>query len=223
MARRTGDIAKSIELMLLRPRATAADCAALCDLALAHHVAAVCVPPTHVETAAERLRGGDVKVVALISHPFGADRPEIKARACVRALRDGAQELEIAADLAQFSGGDPNHVRDELRRCALAAREADSEALIRGVVDTGAFDDRTLRLLARAVAAAEVDMLVTSSGLAPEPDGALDVELMREEVGPAIGVKAVRGVTALDEVATLLAAGASRVGATSPELLAPAR
>jgi deoxyribose-phosphate aldolase len=174
-----------------------------------------------VPTAAGLLRGTDVKLVALISHPFGGDQAEIKARACVRALQDGAQELEVAVDLAQFAGGDPNRVRDELRLCIAAAREADSEALVRAVIDTGAFDDRTLRLLARAVAAAEVDMLVTSSGLSPEPDDVLDVELMREEVGAGIGVKAVRGVQGLDEVAALLAAGASRVGALSADLLLP--
>ncbi len=221
MSRRAGDIAKSIELMLLRPRATPSDCAALCRAGLEHHVAAVCVPPTHVPAAAALLRGTDVKLVALISHPFGGDQPEIKARAGVRALQDGAQELEVAVDLAQFAGGDPNRVRDELRLCAAAARETDSEALVRAVVDTGAFDDRTLRLLARAVVAAGVDMLVTSSGLTPEPVDALDVELMREEVGAGIGVKAVRGVQGLDEVAALLAAGASRVGALSADVLLP--
>ncbi len=222
MTRRTGDIAKSIELMLLRPRATSADCEALCRVGLEHHVAAICVPPTHVPTAAALLRGTDVKLVALISHPFGGDQPEIKARACARAVADGAQEVEIVVDLAQFAGGDPNRVRDELRLCRAAAREVDSETLVRGVIETGVFDDRTLRLLARAVAAAEVDMLVTSSGLSPEPNDALDVELMREEVGAGLGVKAVRGVRGLDEVAVLLAAGASRVGATSIDLLTAA-
>ena len=220
MTRRTGDIAKSVELMLLRPRATPADCEALCRAALERHVAAVCVPPTHVALAADLLRGGDVKLVALISHPFGADRPDIKARACRRAIEDGAQEVEIAVDLGQFGGGDPNHVRDELRLCAQVAREADTEALVRAVIDTGAYDDRTLRLLARAVVAAEVDMLVTSSGLSPEPEGVLDVELMREEVGAGIGVKAVRAARTLDEVATLLVAGASRVGVASADLFA---
>lgn len=219
MAPRTSDLAKSIELMLLRPRATSAECTGLCQLALEHHVAAVCVPPTHVATAAAVVRGTDVKLVALISHPFGADVPEVKARACVRALQDGAQEVEIAADLAQFAGGDPNRVRDELRLCAQVSREADSEALVRGVIDTGAFDDRTLRLLARAVVAADIDMLVTSSGLAPEPSGLLDIELMREEVGAHVGVKAVRAVRGLDEAAALLVGGASRVGVSSTDLL----
>ena len=218
VSRRTGAIAKSVELMLLRPRAAEADCAALCVRGAELHVAAVCVPPTHVATAAERLRGTDVKVVALVSHPFGADVPEVKALACGRAIADGAHEVEVCVDLARFSSGDPARVRDELRLCAAAARAARGEALIRAVVDTGAYDDRALRLLARAVVAAEVDMIATSSGLAPEPDGVLDVELLREEVGAGIGVKAVRAARSLDEVAELVAAGASRVGVATTDL-----
>ena len=205
--------------MLLRPRATPADCADLCRTALDLHVAAVCVPPTHVADAATLLRGSDVKLVALISHPFGHDRPDVKALACRRALQDGAQEVEVAVDLARFGGGDPNHVRDELRLCAQTARETDTEALVRAVIDTGAYDDRTLRLLARAVVAADVDALVTGSGLTPEPEGVLDVELMREEVGAGIGVKAVRNARTADEAVALLVAGASRVGVPTADLL----
>lgn len=209
--------------MLLRPRATDADCAALCAQALELHVAAVCVPPTHVPVAAEALRGSDVKLVALISHPLGADRPQVKARACRQALEDGAQEVEVVVDLSRFASGDPNHVRDELRLCARVAREARPEALVRAVIDTAAFDDRTLRLLARAVAAGGADMLVTSTGLAPEPPDALDVELMREELGAGIALKAVRAVRAPEEAAALLAAGANRIGVPTADLLAGTR
>ena len=205
--------------MLLRPRATDADCAALCAQALELHVAAVCVPPTHVPEAARVLKGGDVKLVALISHPLGADRPAVKARACRQALEDGAQEVELVVDLARFASGDPNHVRDELRLCAAVAREARTEAVVRAVIETEAFDDRTLRLLARAVAAGGADMLVTSSGLAPEPPDALDVELMREELGADTAIKAVRGVRGTEEAAALIAAGANRIGAASAGLL----
>jgi deoxyribose-phosphate aldolase len=223
MGPRPVDIAKRVELLLLRPRATDADCAALCAQARDLHVAAVCVPPTHVPGAAEALRGSDVKLVALISHPLGADRPVVKARACRQAIEDGAQEVEVVVDLARFASGDPNHVRDELRLCGRTAREARPEAIVRAVIDTAAFDDRTLRLLARAVAAGEVDMLVTSTGLAPEPPDVLDVELMREELGFGIALKAVRAVRAPEEAMALLAAGANRIGAPTADLLGPAR
>ena len=207
--------------MLVRPRLTTAQCVALCKQAEVAHVAAVCVPPTHVRAAHSALLGTDVKLVALISHPFGGDRPSIKALACRRALEDGAQEVEIVVDLAAFSSGDPQHVRDELRRCAAAAREVSAEVLVRAVIETAAYDDRTLRLLTRAIVGADIDMLVTSSGLAPEPTSTLDLELLREEVGAGVGIKAVRGVRGLDEVSELIAAGATRVGSTSLDVLAP--
>ena len=220
MARRTGDVAKSIELMLLRPRLTTSQCVALCEAAMQAHVAAVCVPPTHVATASAALVGSDVKLVALISHPFGTDLPSLKALAGRRALEDGAHELEIVVDLAAFSSGDPNHVRDELARCIAEAREVRAEVLVRAVIETGVYDDRTLRLLVRAVVAAQVDMIVTSSGLVPEPDGALDVELLREEVGAGVGVKAVRAVRGMDEVVELIAAGATRIGVSTLDIFA---
>jgi deoxyribose-phosphate aldolase len=139
--------------------------------------------------------------------------------ACREALRDGAGEVEVVVDLGAFASGDPNHVRDELRLCGHAAREARSGALVRAAVETGPLDDRSLRLLARAVAAGGVDLVATSSGLAPEPEGTLDVELLREELDPAIGVKAVRAARSADEVLALLAAGAGRVGLGSPDAL----
>lgn len=205
--------------MLLRPRVSLVECVAFCEAAKQAHVAAVCVPPTHVANASAALVGSDVKLVALISHPFGGDRPSIKAVACRRALEDGAQELEVVVDLATFGSGNPNHVRDELARCIAEARETRAEVLVRAVIETGVYDDRTLRLLVRAVVAAEVDMVVTSSGLVPEPDDALDIELLREEVGAGVGIKAVRGVRGLDEVSALIAAGATRVGTASLDIL----
>ncbi len=205
--------------MFLRPRAAAGVCRDFCAVALEHHVAAVCVPPTHVVGAVEGLHGSDVKVVALISHPFGADTPAVKAQACREAIAAGAQEVEVVVDLAAFASGYPGHIREELRRCLAGAREVNAEALVRAVIETGTFDDRHLRLLARAVLAAEVDMLVTSSGLAPEADGLLDIALMREEVGADLLVKAVRGARSQVEVEELLAAGASRVGVPTADAL----
>lgn len=214
VAARTPALAKSIEGLWLRSTASREACVAFCETAAALHVAAICVAPTHVRAAAEALAGTDVRVVALISHPFGADRPEVKALACALACEDGADDVEVVVDLARFRDGDPNHVRDELRRCRAALPGGGRVPTVRAVIDTAAYDDRHLRLLGRAVLAGGADMVVTSSGLAPEPEGSLDIELLREEVGTEVGVKAVRGARTVDEIRQLLAAGASRVGTT---------
>jgi deoxyribose-phosphate aldolase len=214
VAQRPSALAKSLEAMLLRAASSDEECERLCRETADRHLAAVCVPPRHVAGAVRLLAGGDVRVVALISHPFGADTPEVKYAACRRAIADGADDVEVVVDLAAFASGDPNHIRDELRLYRTALVGARREPTLRAVVETGALDDRHLRLLARAVVAGGADMIVTSSGLAPEAAGELDIGLLREECGAAVGIKAVRAARTAAEVQALLVAGASRVGTT---------
>ena len=205
--------------MLLRPVATVQDLDAACDEALAGHVAALCVLPVHVAQAATRLAGSDVKVVAMISFPFGADVAEVKAAAAERALIDGADDLEVMMGLHRFLSGGVNETRDELVAIVRAVRlrtlsNGRRPAQVRAVVETSHLDDRRIRLAARVVHAAGVDMVVTSSGLGPRSTTVLDVELLREELGGAIAIKAAGGIRTHGEALELIAAGANRVGAT---------
>jgi deoxyribose-phosphate aldolase len=219
MAPRPGELAKAVESVLLRPVATVQDLDAACDEALAGHVAALCVLPVHVAQAATRLAGSDVKVVALISFPFGADVAEVKAAAAERALMDGADDLEVMMGLHRFLSGGVNETRDELVAIVRAVRlrtlsNGRRPAQVRAVVETSHLDDRRIRLAARVVHAAGVDMVVTSSGLGPRSTTVLDVELLREELGGAIAIKAAGGIRTHGEALELIAAGANRVGAT---------
>lgn len=223
MAPRPSALVKSLEAMLLRTPSSEDDCRRFCCAAADQHLAAVCVPPRHVACAAETLAGGDVRVVALVSHPFGADTPEVKRAACRQAIADGADDVEVVVDLAGFASGDPNRIRDELRLCRTALVGARREPGLRAVIETSALDDRHLRLLARAVVAGGADMVVTSSGLAPEAADLLDIGLLREECGSAVAIKAVRGARTPAEVQALLAAGASRVGTTHSDAILGAR
>jgi len=220
MAPRPGELAKAVESVLLKPVTTAQDLDAACDEALQGHIAALCVLPIHVAHAAERLKGGDVKVVAMISFPFGADTAEVKAAAAERALADGADDLEVMMGLQRFLSGEVNETRDELAAIVRAVRlrtlsNGRRPAQVRAVVETSYLDDRRIRLAARVVHAAGVDMVVTSSGLGPRSTSVLDVELLREEVGGALAIKAAGGVRTHAEAVELIAAGANRVGTTA--------
>jgi deoxyribose-phosphate aldolase len=216
MPPRAAELAKAIESTLLRANATASDVAALCSDALERHFAAVAVLPVHVRAAAEALRGTDVKVVALISFPFGADVPDVKLAASEAAADSGAAEVEVVMGMATFLGGDLPAVRDELRAIVrtFGLRGGRSVA-VRGVVETAYLDDNRIRLAAKVMTAAGVDAVVTSTGLAPRGASPLDVELLRGELDPRIGIKAVGGVRTVEEAADLLAAGAGRIGTSS--------
>lgn len=229
MPPRASELAKTVESTLLRANAAAPDLDALCGEARTLHLAAVAVLPVHVAGAVDRLRGSDVKVVALLSFPFGADAPEVKAAAAEAAVRDGADELEVVMALSAFLSGDVNAVRDELARIVRAVRlrtvsSGRRPTQVRAVVETAYLDDRRIRLAARVLRAAEVDMAVTSTGLTPKAASPLDVELLRDELGGDVTVKAAGGIRALQEAHDLLAAGAARLGSTTAgELLRQAK
>ncbi len=223
MAPRPNELAKTLESTLLRANAVVADVHALCDEARALHLAAVAVLPAHVAPAAARLRGSDVKVVGLISFPFGADTPDVKAAAAEAAARDGADEVEVMIALSAFLSGEVNAVRDELAAIVRAARlrtvaSGRRPTLVRAVVETAYLDDRRIRLAARVLRAAGVDGAVTSSGLAPKSTSPLDVELLRDELD-GVAVKAAGGIRTLRDAHDLVAAGAARLGSTSAAAL----
>ncbi len=226
MAPRPAELAKRLESTLLRATATAADVDTLCADAVHHHVASVCVLPVHVARAAAALEASDVKIVALVSFPFGADVPAVKALAAATAVADGADEVEIAMALSAFLSGDVNAVRDELATIVSAARlrtisSGRRATVVRAVIETSYLDDPRIRLAARVLQAAAVDMAVTGSGLGPKTASPLDVELLREELGPGMPIKAAGGIRTVAEAHALVAAGASRLGVTAAgELLA---
>jgi deoxyribose-phosphate aldolase len=220
MPPRPPELAKAVESTLLRANATASDVDMLCADALERHFAAVVVLPVHVARAAEHLRGTDVKVVALISHPFGADVPAVKLAAAEAAAADGAADVEVVMALSAFLAGDLPSVRDELAAIVRAFRLRGGRAVgLRAVIETAYLDDRRIRLAARVMAAAGVDAVDTSTGLAPRGASPLDVELLRGELDPRVAIKAVGGIRTVEEAADLLAAGAGRLGTSSAAAL----
>lgn len=215
---RAADIAKTVEYAALKANATFSDVEALCEEAARLHVAAVCVLPTHVSSCVRALASSDVKVVALISFPFGADHQDVKRQAARQAADDGADDVEVVMAIARFLSGDVNGTRDELAAIVrdLEMRHATGRSVgVRGVIETGYLDDRRVRLAARVLAAAGVGMAVTSTGLAPRSATVLDVSLLREELGTGIAIKAVGGIRTLAEARELISAGAARIGTAS--------
>ncbi len=220
MAPRPGDIVKALELVALRGAASSHDVRAACAEALGHHVAGLCVLPCHVAVAAAELASGDVRLVALVDFPFGGDAPRVRQAAVEQALADGADDIEVMMALPAFLDGDVNAVRDDLAAIVHGVRlrhvsSGRRTPQVRAVVETSYLDDRRIRLAARVLRAAHVDLAVTATGLGPRMVSPLDVELLREELGGAIPIKAAGGVRTHQEALDLIAAGAQLVGTPS--------
>lgn len=217
MAPRLEELSKTIDHTLVDPRAGAEDVEAVCRQARECHVASVCVLPVHVLVAAEELRGSDVKVCAVVGFPSGRARTATKLAEARRALADGAGELELVVNVSALRAGDARLVHDELVSFARTMRIKSTNGgrgalLLKAIVGTTQLEDKLKKLAAKIVELAEFDFAQTSIGHGDGPATVNDVELLRECLPEAVGVKACGGIETLEDVEAMLGAGAGRIG-----------
>jgi deoxyribose-phosphate aldolase len=207
------DMARYIDHTLLKPEATAAEIDQLCREAEQFHFASVCINPTWVKRAAENLRGTSVPVCTVIGFPLGATTPEIKAMEARRALRDGAREVDMVLNIGALKSGDFDLVRTDIEKVVDAAH--DGGALCKVILETALLTDEEKVVASSLAKQAKADFVKTSTGFGPGGATVYDVALMRETVGPDMGVKASGGVRTADDAEDMIAAGATRIGASA--------
>ena len=208
-----GDLARYIDHTLLKPDASAADIDRLCAEAAEHRFAAVCINPTWVRRAAENLRGTDVAVASVIGFPFGAATSEVKALEARRAIRDGAREIDMVINIGALKSGMLDAVREDIAQVSDACREAGAANKV--IIETALLTDEEKVIACQLARQAKADMVKTSTGYASGGATVFDVALMRETVGPKMGVKAAGGIRTAEDVQEMIAAGATRIGASA--------
>jgi deoxyribose-phosphate aldolase len=207
------DLARYIDHTLLKPDAVVADIDKLCAEAAEHRFAAVCVNPTWVRRAAEKLRDTDVRVASVVGFPFGATPTEIKVFETRRAIRDGACEIDMVINIGALKSGLQGQVREDIARVADACHEGG--AICKVIIETGLLTDEEKVIACRLAQQAKADFVKTSTGYAKGGATVFDVALMRETVGPRMGVKASGGIRTAEDVQDMIAAGATRIGASA--------
>ncbi len=206
-------LAQYIDHTLLRPDASPTDIDVLCDEAAQYHFTAVCLNPTWVSRASRRLRGSGVTVASVVGFPLGANTPEIKAMETRRALRDGAREIDMVINIGTLKGGDHELVQRDIAGVSDACREVG--AINKVIIETAYLTDEEKVIACRLAVAGRAHYVKTSTGFGPGGATAFDVALMREVVGPKIGVKAAGGIHTASEVREMITAGATRIGASA--------
>lgn len=207
------DMARYIDHTLLKPEATAAEIDQLCREAAEYRFASVCINPTWVKRAAENLRGTPVPVCSVIGFPLGASTPEIKAMEARRALRDGAREVDMVLNIGALKSGDLGLVLQDIEKVVDAAHEVG--ALCKVILETALLTDEEKVVASALAKKARADFVKTSTGFGPGGATVYDVALMRETVGPDMGVKASGGVRTTGDAEDMIAAGATRIGASA--------
>jgi deoxyribose-phosphate aldolase len=206
-------IARLIDHTLLRPEATRADILRLCREAREYNFASVCLNAYWVPVAASELVGTDVKVCTVVGFPLGATSTEAKISETEAALRAGAQEIDMVQNIGALRGDDDRAVEEEIALVAAACHR--HNAIVKVILETALLNDDQKMAACRLAQMAGADFVKTSTGFGPSGATVHDVELMRRAVGPEMGVKASGGIRTLDDVLNMLAAGATRIGASA--------
>jgi deoxyribose-phosphate aldolase len=205
-------LAALIDHTLLKPDATEREVDQLCDEALQHGFASVCVNPVFVARCHARLLGSAVRTCTVIGFPLGASLPEVKAAEARLAQAQGAEELDMVIPIGLLKSGRQDLVRAHVD-AVVAARMPGS--VVKVIIETSLLTDDEKRTACRIAKDAGADYVKTSTGFGGGGATAKDIALMREVVGPAMGVKASGGVKDLAAMQAMLAAGATRIGASA--------
>ena len=206
-------IAQYIDHTLLKPDATPQQIAKLCDEAREYHFASVCVNPCNVRSCTELLRGTSVLICSVIGFPLGATMPEVKAYESERAIWDGATELDMVINVGALKGGDGTLAQRDIEAVVHVAHR--SRALVKVIIEAALLTDDEKVQACTFAKAAQADYVKTSTGFGPGGATLQDVELMRRTVGPDMGVKAAGGIRDYETAEKMIAAGASRIGASA--------
>jgi deoxyribose-phosphate aldolase len=206
-------LAGMIDHTLLKPDATSDKIAQLCFEAKKYHFASVCVNPTHVKLCAELLKDSDVKVCTVIGFPLGATSPEVKAFETQNALDNGATEIDMVINIGALKAGETELVARDIRSVVEVAHKAG--ALVKVIIETALLTDEEKVVACLLAKEAGADFVKTSTGFSGGGATVHDVALMRRAVGPSLGVKASGGIHTHEEAAALVAAGATRIGASA--------
>src|SRR5262245_49822882 len=206
-------VASMIDHTLLKPDATRQNIEELCREAAQFKFATVCVNPVWVALAARLLAGSGVGVCSVVGFPLGATTADVKGYETRRAIFDGASEIDMVINVGALKSGDLRVVERDIE--AVTAPCRDSGVLSKVIIEAGRLTDDEKVTACTLAKAAGADYVKTSTGFGPGGATAADVALMRRVVGAEMGVKAAGGVRDLEGLQAMVAAGATRVGASA--------
>jgi len=208
-----GALAGTIDHTLLKADTTLSAIDKLCSEAAEHKFASVCVNGVWVRRCAEALSGTGVAVCTVVGFPLGAMAPEAKAFEARRAVEDGACEVDMVLQVGALKSGEHDFVREDVRAVAQAVHPLGAKLKV--ILETCLLTDREKRIACELSKAAGADFVKTSTGFSSGGATVEDIRLMREAVGPVLGVKASGGVRDADDARKMIEAGATRIGASA--------
>ncbi|WP_142666106.1 deoxyribose-phosphate aldolase [Enterococcus faecalis] len=206
------ELNRMIDHTILKPEATEAAVQKIIDEAKAYNFFSVCINPCWVAFASEQLADTDVAVCTVIGFPLGANTPEVKAYEAADAIKNGANEVDMVINIGALKSQQYDYVRQDIQGVVDAAK---GKALVKVIIETALLTDEEKVKACELAKEAGADFVKTSTGFSTGGAKVADIRLMRETVGPDMGVKASGGVHNAEEALAMIEAGATRIGAST--------
>lgn len=206
------NIHRYLEHTALSPTISDQEVEKMVQQAREHQFVGVCLPPFWVKKAKRDLGEIDVQMVTVIGFPLGYQMSQTKEAEISQALKDGADELDVVMNISAFKSGLP-WAKIELAKYANMIHE--EEALMKVIIETAYLSDDEIRTACKLCADAGADFVKTSTGMAPEGAKTDHIRLMREVLPSNVGIKASGGIKTLEQIVSMIEAGADRIGTSS--------
>jgi len=208
------ELAKIIDSTNVRATATKSEIETLCKEAVRYDFRCAVVNPVYVEFAAKLLKSSNVKVCSTVGFPFGVSLPEIKALEAVKAVEDGAEELDMVINLSALKSGDYDFVKRDIA-AVLDVKHLSKDVTGKVIIETAYLTQSEKIMACKLVKEAGADFVKTSTGFFGGGATVEDVRLMRQTVGKNMGVKAAGGIRTYADAVAMIEAGANRIGTST--------
>ena len=204
---------KYIDHTILKPTCLVSDIEKLCAEAKQYDFAAVCVPPNFVKLAKEKLAGSAVQVATVIGFPFGYSATEAKIAEIILAMVDGADELDVVANISAIKNGDWSAIADEINHIMPIIRSKNK--VVKIIIESGVLTDNEIIKCCDIYGIAGIDYLKTSTGYAEKGASVEAVKLFRKHLPDQVQIKASGGIRDYAAAKLMIDAGATRIGCSA--------
>ncbi len=203
----------TIEHTKLSPTLVSKDIEDLVEEAKKYGFFGVCVPPYWVKKAKREIGSFDIALVSVVGFPLGYNRTEVKINELQSIIRDGADELDMVANISAIQDGAYDWIKPEIAQIAQIAH--DHEKILKVIIETAYLNDEQLRIMCEICAEAGADFVKTSTGFAPKGAEVKIVEKMRNFLPKNVAIKASGGIKTFQQAMDLINAGAERIGTSA--------
>lgn len=201
-----------IDHTILKADATEADVTRIIEEAKEYNFFSVCLNPCWVSLAKEKLASSPVAVCTVIGFPLGANTAEVKGYEAADAVANGANEIDMVINIGALKSKQYKKVLADIEAVVKAAT---GKALVKVIIETALLTDKEKIKAGQLAKEAGADFVKTSTGFSTSGAQVEDIRLMRQTVGPDMGVKASGGIHNEKQAQAMIDAGASRIGTSA--------